>query len=203
MVGVLSAVVAIPMFILNSLAGLVGGAWLLWLGEWKLVIIGFVLAVAAPFWGSLLMMPGLLLAVPGVALIERGRIFIGTVFASLTGLWSYCVVTAWCIAVFWYVPKFWHTGEPVLPFVLFSYAVATGPWAVLAQKDRQSGGGDASQLATSGACVGCALMIGYILLSRRPEFATAIWFVIVPMILMFLFSVFAAFVDARDRARYR
>lgn len=41
MVGTLTAMVAIPMFILNSLAGIVGGIWLIYLGEWKLVVAGF------------------------------------------------------------------------------------------------------------------------------------------------------------------
>lgn len=159
------------------------------------------MAVAAPFWASLLILPGLLFAVPAAAALERGDGVIGTLLASLTGLWSYGVVTVWCLAAFWYVPQHWHRGEPIFPFLLFSYAVATGPWAVVAQKDAQSGGGEAARLTTSGACIGSALFMGYVLLSRRPDFMTAIWFVIVPMALMFLFSVFAVIVDARQQAR--
>lgn len=199
MVGALTAIVAVPMFILNSLAGIVGGIWLILLGDWKLVIAGFVVAVAAPFWASLLIMPGLIFTIPAVAAMEKGHTMSGTILASLSGLWTYGVVTGWCLVAFWYVSVHRHGGEPILPFLLFAYAVATAPWALLARKDAQSGGGDAAQLTTSAACIGCALLIAYVLFSRRPDFITASWFLIVPMVLMFLFSIFAAVVDARQQ----
>lgn len=68
--GAIAAALAIPFFILNSLAGLAGGAWLLWLGEWRLVLAGFVAAVTAPFWTSILLLPSLIFVAPAAAFAE-------------------------------------------------------------------------------------------------------------------------------------
>ena len=198
MAGALSAILVVPIIILNSLAGLVGGVWLLWLGEWKLVLGGFLLSVFAPFWASLLVMPGMIFAIPGIAAIERGNTWIGTILVSLSGLWTYTVVTIWCLVAFWYVPQFGSNSDPFLPFLLFAYAVATAPWALMAQKETQSGGGSGAQLTVSGACLGCALILAYVLIAEQPDFFAAIWFLIVPMAAVYIFSIIAAIIDGRS-----
>jgi hypothetical protein len=202
MVGALAAIFMVPMFILNSLAGLVGGVWLLWLGDWKLVLVGFLAAACAPLWTSILLLPGLVFAGPGIAAIERGYTVTGIALASLSGLWTYIVVTIWCIAAFWYVPHYWTHGQPIVPFLLFAYSVATSPWAIMAQKESQGGGGEAAQFTLSAACVGCALILGYVLLAARPSFSTALWFLIVPMAATYLLSVFIAIVGSRRRVQH-
>jgi hypothetical protein len=202
MVGALTAIFIVPVIILNSLAGLVGGAWLLWLGEWKIVLVGFLAAVSAPFWISILLIPGLIPAVPGLAALERGHNILGTCLASISALWTYFVVTAWCLAVFWYVPRLGHHGESIIPFFLFAYSTATGPWAVMAQKESQGGGGETARLTLSAACIGCALILGYVLVASRPVFTMAIWLLAVPMAAAFLLSLTIAIMESRHKARY-
>lgn len=201
--GAIAAALAIPFFILNSLAGLVGGAWLLWLGEWRLVLAGFVAAVTAPFWTSILLLPSLIFVTPAASLAERGNSSSAVVLGLLGALWTYAAVAAWCLTVFWYVPQFLGRNEPMLPFFLFAYAAATAPWAMMAQKDAQAGAGEASGFTTSAACIGCALILGYVLIAARPNFTTAIWLLAVPMMAAYLLSAFIAIAEGRRMARYR
>ncbi len=202
MIQVLTGLVAIPMMLLNSLAGLVGGAWLLWMGEWKLVATSFLLAVSAPLWASLLILPGLLFAAPGAAALERGNTVVGVFCAALSGLWSYGVVTAWCLAVFAYVPEFAGKGQSLQPYFLLSYALATSPWAYLAQKDRQGGAGEASSFATAGACIGCAIVLIYALSAARPSFTVAVWFLSCTMAAFYIFSIAIVAFEQRQMRRY-
>jgi len=201
MAGALTAIIAVPMFILNSLAGLIGGAWLLWLGEWQLVVASVLLTISAPLWISILLIPGVVFAAPGLAAIEKGHITIGVILAALSAFWTYTIVTAWCLAAFSYVPTFGSPNQPISPFLLFGYATATGPWAVMAQKEAQSGGAEATQRTLSAACVGSALILGYVFLAPRPVFGTAIWFLVIPMAAAFLLSILIAAAEGRHRKR--
>lgn len=201
--GAIAAVFGVPFFILNSLAGIIGGAWLLWLGEWRLVLVGFLAAVLAPFWTSILLLPSLIFVAPAAALLEKGHSVSGIIFGLIGTLWTYVAVTGWCLAVFWYVPQFLSRGEPILPFLLFSYSTATAPWAVMAQKDSQAGGGEASRFTTSAACIGCALILAYVLMATRPNFTMAIWLLSIPMVAAFLLSAFIAIMEGRRMARHR
>ncbi|WP_141682840.1 hypothetical protein [Agrobacterium tumefaciens] len=199
MIGAVTAIIAIPMFVLNSLAGLIGGAWLLWLGEWKLVVASVLLTISAPLWTSLLLIPGMVFAAPALAALEKGQTTIGVTLAALSALWTYTIITVWCLTVFWYVPTFWSPNHPILPFLLFAYATATGPWAVMAQKEARSGGAEAAQLTLSAACIGSALILGYVFLAPRPAFGTAMWLLIVPMVAAFLLSILIAITEGRRR----
>lgn len=201
MIRAATAIIAIPMFILNSLAGLIGGAWLLWLGEWKLVVASVLLTISAPLWTSLLLIPGMVFAAPSLAALEKGHTTVGVILAALSALWTYTVITVWSLTVFWYVPTFWDPNQPISPFLLFAYATATGPWAVMAQKEARSGGAEAAQLTLSAACVGSALILGYVFLAPRPVFSTAIWLLIVPMVAAFLLSILIAITEGQRRKR--
>jgi len=194
----------LPLVILNSLAGVVGGAWLLWLGEWKLVLGAFTIVLASSIWASILLLPTLLVAAPSMLALDRGYNFTVTFLATLGGLWTYSVVAAWCLVAFWYIPLFRHDGSiPVLPYLLYAYSVATTPWAALAQRETRSGNGEGAELTVSAACVGSALLLGYAALSHHPKFLTAIWFLIVPMALGYVLSVAIAISEGWQRARPR
>jgi hypothetical protein len=144
----------------------------------------------------------LIFALPSVVAMEKGQRFLALTLASLSALWSYAVVTAWCIAVFKYVPEFWHSGEPIAPFLLYAYAMATGPWALAAQKAQRSGDSDAGQFTASAACFGCALILGYVFLADRPQFTTAVWLLIVPMVAAYLLSIVIGVIESRRQTRY-
>jgi hypothetical protein len=201
MAGAITAIIAIPMFILNSLAGLVGGAWLLWLGEWKLVVASVFLTICAPLWISPLLFPAFALASLGVVALQKGHTVLGITITGFAALWTYVVMTAWCLAVFWYVPTFWHPSQSILPFFLFAYATATGPWAVMARKEIQRGGAEGAQLSLSAACVGSALILGNVFLAPNPVFEIAVWLLIAPMAAAFLLSIIIALLEDRRMKR--
>jgi hypothetical protein len=126
----------IPLMLLNVFGGLVGGIWLAVLGRWSALFSGIGFLIAGAFILSILMLPGMLFAAPAAMAAEKGRNVIAAIFGLPAILWTYAVMVGCCILTFsWIVSK----GEGEFPFLLWGYAVATGPWAFLASKDSQAG----------------------------------------------------------------
>jgi hypothetical protein len=122
-----------------NLFGFVGSAiWLLIIGEWRSVVAGLFITIAAPFFLGLAMLPSLALTGPSVYFAKRS-ITIGVYFFSfLASIYIAALITAWCGGITFYflsnVPShgFW-------PMLIWSYGVATSPWTYMAQKDNSIG----------------------------------------------------------------
>jgi hypothetical protein len=122
-----------------NLFGFVGSAiWLLIIGEWRSVVAGLFITIAAPFFLGLAILPSLALTGPSVYFAKRG-ITIGVYFFSfLASIYIAALITAWCGGITFYflsnVPShgFW-------PMLIWSYGVATSPWTYMAQKDDSIG----------------------------------------------------------------
>ena len=130
--------VAVPLSIFNMLGGIVSVIWLGILGEWGLIGYG-VLAIM--FSGMLLgfaMLPGMLLAAPAVAMMEKNIKIGGYFFGLLSTIYTLAVLSAWCILVLLYYTDH-ATSNSIIPVLIWSYSVATAPIMWLAQKDLQSG----------------------------------------------------------------
>jgi len=149
----LMTLILVPLIILNLAGWLVSGIWLAMLGEWSVIGVGIFYMVASPLALSLALMPGLIFAAPGAALMDRGHFFFGGLIALPSLVWTYLVLGASCVLVVAYTTAAWD-GRPMLPYVLWAYAVAVTPWSFLAQKDAQAGQNEAgwplffAQLAT-------------------------------------------------------
>lgn len=137
------ALLAIPFMLLNMLGGIASGIWLAILGQWWALGLG----LAGLFLSSTLigfaMMPGLIFAAPAAMLIEKGKVLTAAPLIFLSQLYTYAVVVVWCGFVF---GAFMASATPssFWPLLIFSYGVATGPITYLAQREQQTGGGDAA-----------------------------------------------------------
>ena len=76
---------------------------------------------------------GIIIALPGVALFDKGRNLIGSLFVIMSGLYSYSVITAWCILTIYFFTN--QMTDPSIPKLLWAYGVATGPLGYMAQKE--------------------------------------------------------------------
>lgn len=161
----LMKVLAVPLMILNMLGGIVSGIWLAILGEWG--AIGYGIAALAISWLalSLALIPGLLLAAPATYFGEK-NIKVGVYFIGfLSSLYTAGVITVWCVAVlFFFTMK--ADSSSIIPMLIWSYCVATGPLAWMAQKEQQGGDGFASIVATFFSQVGYIVMIVMVLFFR-------------------------------------
>jgi hypothetical protein len=134
----LLSVLAIPLGMLNMLGGIISGIWLAILGEWGLIGYGLLVLVFSGMALGLVMAPGLIFAVPAAAMLEKGNKVGGYFFGLLSTIYIVGILTTWCILVLLYYTK--HAdADSIIPVLIWSYGIATGPITWLAQKDLQSG----------------------------------------------------------------
>ena len=124
--------VTIPMALL-SIASLIGGAWLLAIGAWQLVLLGL-----AAFGLCTLLAPALERLVISIddaaadALAKRGRRS-ANLIAAISGGLPMAVILTWEYACFHLLVS-GPSEAPVVARWLWSYGVATGPWTLFAMR---------------------------------------------------------------------
>lgn len=145
--GVLTAL-SIPLLILNMLGGIVSGIWLAILGEWGAVGLGILFFFISTWLLGLAIMPSLLLAAPAVYCAEKGKTLGLVCFGALSSLYILAVVTVWCCGMLFLFVKD-ASASSLIPRLIWSFGVATGPWVYMASKDQgPQGEGFASSCAT-------------------------------------------------------
>lgn len=137
----------LPFMLLNVFGGIVSGIWLAILGQWWAIGIGLVAIFVHFFVTAPVMLLGMVFGAPGVALVTRGHNVLALPFLLLTQLWTYAIIAIWCIASFHY---FMSNADhrTYIPLLIWSYGVATGPWAGLSQREMRTGVGEAGLMAT-------------------------------------------------------
>lgn len=160
----LATVLAVPLGLINMLGGIVSGIWLAILGEWGIIGYGIAALFVSGIGLGLAMVPGLLLAAPAAALLEKGNKFGFYFFGFLSALYTIAVLTVWCIAVLFFFTK-QANADSIIPILIWSYGVATGPIAWMAQNEMQ-GGNEYSMISTFFAQAAYILVIIAILFFR-------------------------------------
>lgn len=191
--------VALPLLILNMLAGLVGGIWLGVLGEWGPLLAGVAYMVGGALALGIVMMPTMILAVPAANAAERGHVISATLLGIPIVVWTYLVLTASCVFVFSYIVRDLHSGN-AWPLILWGYAVVVAPWSFLARKDAEAGN-DVSSLPLFFAQLGTIAMMVVTMMERRSVGADALvlWFApfIAIAFLLHLITIVAAAMSGR------
>lgn len=134
----LVSVLVVPLIILNTFGGIISGIWLAILGEWGLIGYGILALLVSGMGIGLAISPGLIFAAPAAAMLEKGNKIGGYFFGLLSTIYTVGILTAWCILVLVYYTK-QANAHSIIPVLIWSYGVATGPITWLAQKDLQSG----------------------------------------------------------------
>lgn len=158
------AVFQIPILLLNFFGFIASLIWLLIIGQWGSVIGGIVIAIAAPLFLGLAVLPSMIFAAPANFFVERG-LTIGVYFCSfLASIYVATLITTWCGAITFY---FLRDAPPQAfwPMLIWSYCVATSPWTYMAQKDQGLG----SHLAAFFAQAAFIVMMGAIAVGAELE----------------------------------
>ena len=134
----LLSVLVVPLGILNMFGGIISGIWLAILGEWGLIGYGILALFVSGMGLGLAMAPGLIFAAPAAAMLEKGNKVGGYFFGLLSTIYTVGILTAWCILVLVYYTKHADSNS-IIPLLVWSYGVATGPIVWLAKKELQSG----------------------------------------------------------------
>lgn len=130
-------VLTVPLIIINMFGSVASGIWLAILGEWGIIGYG-ILALAVAGWGIILaMIPGIVFEAPATIMIEKDIKFGGYLFGFLSCLYVMGVLVTWCVLVLiYYIKQANH--DSMIPMLIWSYGIATGPIAWLAKKALQS-----------------------------------------------------------------
>ncbi len=126
----------VPILILNILGGIVGGIWLMIAGEWSLLIGGLFYMMFGAMIISLLLMPGLLFAVPATTFAEKGKFTLFYIFSLLSIAYTYglIAVSTYYVADVALSPQ----SAPLWASLLWLYAVVLAPWQYMAFKERDN-----------------------------------------------------------------
>jgi hypothetical protein len=143
----LITVLSIPLMMLNILGGTVAGIWLAILGEWGTIVDGILLLIFSFISSGFVLMPSMLFTAPAIRCAEKGKTTGALCFAALSSLYILAVITLWCCGILF---LFVHdaTASNLIPRLLWSYGLATAPWAYIAGQDARSGDAFASMLVT-------------------------------------------------------
>lgn len=119
---------SIPLMILNMLGGIVSGVWLGVLGEWRIIGAGILVFFVSTGLLGFALMPSLLLAAPAAYCAEKGKTGGLVLFGALSSFYILALITAWCCGILFMFVKDATPGS-LIPRLLWSYGLATGPWA--------------------------------------------------------------------------
>ena len=130
----------LPVMALNFFGGIIGGIWLMILGEWGAIGTALGAAIFGVFFCGFLLMPGLLFSAPGLALYERrGVLRLISYPLLLVGfLWTFIVMSIWALGMFHsFLAK--SDSSSLVSMMMVAFGAATGPWSYMAQQEARGG----------------------------------------------------------------
>lgn len=193
----LIALLVVPIILLNFLGGIVSGIWLIIIGDWGTFLSGLAYMLFGAFGLSILMFPGLALALPVVKLLESGREKMALLVGLPSLLWTYGLLTISCVWVFSWVMA--SAENATVPYLLWSYAVATAPWTYMAQKDAQAGNDSAAHTAFFAQLGMISLFVAYLTDPSDLSIGRLVWWFAPLMVAALLFSLVMAWAETRAR----
>jgi hypothetical protein len=136
---------ALPLVIVNWVAPIIAFCWIVYLGDYNILIMAAIASFVAAFAYVLAMIPSMVLLLPGMYLIQKSFVVfraLGFILLSIGGFWSYILMGAWTLFVFGYEPI--AITERSLPYLLLAYGVSTAPFSFMASKEPADNWGAAS-----------------------------------------------------------
>lgn len=157
------------LIVLNALGGVVSGLWLAFLGQWGVIGLGILGVFTAHFAIAIALLPSAALGVAAGVAAERKSRFAFYSLAALSSLYVAALITAWCLFV---LTTFLRRADAHswIPILVWSYGVAMAPWAWLASKEVEGGGGDASATAVFFGQLAYVVLMLMISFSRPSQF---------------------------------
>ena len=197
-------ILAVPLVLMNVLGGVVSGIWLAFLRQWGALGIGVLSLIFATFTISFALLPSIILNWPAAKLFERGHIALGSILAIPASIYTTLVMVVWCYGVF---TTFLSMSSPtsLVPMLLWSYGVATGPWSYMAQRESQGNDGyDASATHVLFVSLGYLLMVAmYLFAGANPSTClTALVMVMTLALLTQLIVTISVLIGTRGRSTY-
>lgn len=186
----LLTLLALPLILLNLLGGLVGGVWLLVLGEWMAFTVGLLGGLVGSFVCGVAIAPGMAISASGVAIFVKGGLWRMPAIPLLAvGVsWTYAVICGWAFLAFRYFLG--NADEASLyPMLLVGYSMTISPWAAMA---RSEGPDSAAYVTTFFLQIAALAPLLVILFGGREQAPVAIPLFLLVMALSFIFDIVRA-----------
>jgi hypothetical protein len=132
-------VFVVPLTILNSLSGIIGGIWLAFTHNLGIVLLGLLYMFISSSVLAWILMPGLGLGLLSASLLSKPKMmFLGSLTSVAGWVYDLLVVTASVVVVFATLANHFNGGNRIA-FMLWGYAVALAPWAYMASREPDDG----------------------------------------------------------------
>lgn len=129
------SVLGVPQIVMNFLAGAVALVWLLLLREWRILFQGVLAIVCGPWIIGLILSPQMLIGALANKAAKRPATAYLTAGVSLA--YGTGVILAWAFISLRHYSSVAAMHSSPLPIILWSYEIASGPWAFLASQDQR------------------------------------------------------------------
>lgn len=179
---------SLPIIVLNMGSGIIAFIWLAILGEWRLIGIGIFLLIASPFILSLLMIPSLPISLFSAYLYENKNPFRYLV-GYISQLYTNILIVLTCVFAFVVCSRF-HSGDigfGFLPYLLWSWGMALGPWQFLASKEPNN---EFSMLTTLSASIFYFLFLISIFINPILVLIVVAFFVLFQLIALPIYNLY-------------
>ena len=144
--------------ILNFSSGFISGIWLMFLGQWKMLVMGLIVAFVMPIIYSILGMLSIGLAPVVTKLIEKKK-KTGIILGMAASIYEKFLLFIWLVYVFnLFVVDGYSSGIFIVPLLLWGYTVVLSPLNYMGQHE----GSNVGMGTTFGIL---ATMISFIVLS--------------------------------------
>ncbi len=132
----LIALFTLPIMVLNFVGGLVGGIWLAFLGEWRLIGIGIAMLFTSHMVLGILIMIGFPLAALGLKMMKKFKP-IGLLLGFLGQFYTNLLILLTCGIAYFLCISFFSSDSVIafIPYLLWSWGMALGPWQYMASKE--------------------------------------------------------------------
>ena len=181
---------SVPIMFLNIGGGIVGGIWLAILGEWWLLGIGIFLLFTSHWILSLLMIPSLPISVLAVYLYEKKNP-LRHIMSYISQLYTNILIVLTCVFAFVLCSRFYsgNIGFGYIPYLLWSWGMALGPWQFFASKEPDN---ESSTITLFSASVFYFLFLTSLFISPVLAFIIIIAFGVVQLIALPIFNMYLA-----------
>lgn len=187
------------LWIINFFAGIVGGIWLIVLGNIWFVVIAVVITFIMPYAFSLAMLPSLLLAPLITKAVEKENRFFTALLGLLMGGYNNFLLAFWATYVFGFVVL--SNDLPLIPALLFGYAITMGPISSMARGE----GPDAGTGTTFGVLfvqISYFILAVNILLGGSPDSGYAcVWLLLITYTIILTFFLGVSFAPKNKKGK--
>ncbi len=142
--------------ILNWMGMIIGGIWLVILGDWTAFLLGLALISFGHVILAFALIPGIVSTLMTVQHL-RDHKFIKMISLAKVRVYNFLIELVWCVGIFAFSIDRPHSN--VWPYLLWAYAVAVTSWQTLAQKELKLDPKSAAIVLVAGAQFGSLAMV--------------------------------------------